>query len=94
MKPKRRDVLMPIGEAKELAKLLKKVSQSRRLDAAVKHSTRLKLEKLNKSISKTCKVEILRIRVQEFLGYIKALLAVVTTYREIAPYIYMIMGRK
>jgi len=94
MKLKRSKVIMPIGEAKELVKLLKKVSQSKRLNAAVKHSARLKSERLEKSVSSSRGIELFGIRLCEFLGYIKVLLSAVSVFREIAPYISGIMGKK
>lgn len=93
MKPTSK-IILPIGEAKKLAKLLKKVSQSKRLNAAVKHSASLELGRLEKSISRLSRAELFGIRLCEFLGYIKVLLSAVAVFREVAPYISGIMGKK
>jgi hypothetical protein len=88
------EVVLPIGEAKKLAKLLTKVSRSKRLNAAVKRSARLQSERLEKSISSVSRAEIFRIRLSEFLGYVKVLISAVSVFREIAPYVRAVMEKK
>lgn len=88
-----RSISVPIGDAKEIVRLLKKVARSRRTNAALKRSILLKVERLENSLSKPGRVENIRIRLCEFLSYIKALASIVAAYKELMPFISAIIKK-